>query len=102
VPIVAVVFGWPAVIASILLAVFGVAAGRSRLVLSGAVVACPFLIYLFMTPRLGWIVPPVAALFFLASTAVARGRRLTGFLLLAPYIGVVLFVAYLVARQQAG
>jgi hypothetical protein len=102
VPIVAVIFGWPAVVASLGLALVGIATTRSRMVLAGAVVACPFLFYLFLTPRFRWVAPPVAALLFLAARSAARTQRGTALLLVAPYVALALFVAYLAVTQLTG
>ena len=102
VPFVAVVFGWPAVIVSILLALGGIATTRSKTGLAGAIVACPFLFYLFLTPRLQWVAPPVAVLLFLAARAVARRRHRTALVMVAPYVGLAVFVAWLVVNQGAG
>jgi hypothetical protein len=99
VPIVAVVLGWPAVLASIVLALVGAANARAKMVLAGAVVACPFLFYLFLSPRFRWIAPLVAVLLFLAVRSAARRQRRTALLLVAPYVGVAMFVAYLVVNQ---
>ena len=98
-PIVAVIFGWPAVIASIALVLAGVATGRTKMVLAGAIVACPFLFYLFLTPRFQWVAPPMAVLLFLAARATARRQRPTALLLVAPYVGLAVFMAYLVVNQ---
>ena len=78
--IAAVIFGWPAVFASIVLVAMGIATGRSRLTIAGAIVACPFLLYLSGAPRLRWV----------------------AVLLVVPYIGLCGFVAHLVFRQHAG
>ena len=101
-PFVAVIFGWPAVIASILLALGGIAATRSKIVLAGAIAACPFLFYLFLTPRLRWVAPPVAVLLFLAARAVTGRHHRTALGMVAPYIGLAVFVAWLVVNQGAG
>jgi hypothetical protein len=100
--IVAVVFGWPAVIVSILLTLAGIAVSRSRLVLGGALVGSPFLFYLLLTPRFGWVVPPVALSYFGAALAVARGHRVTAFACVAPFLALAVVVAELVLRQYAG
>ena len=86
---------------SLVLALVGTATTRAELVLAGAVVACPFLFYLFLTPRLRWVAPPVAALLFLAAPAAARRMRRTALLLIVPYAGLAVFVAYL-ALNSAG
>lgn len=92
------ILGWPAVIASIALALAGIATRRTKLVLAGAIVACPFLFYLFLTPRFRWA-PLAAVLLFLAVRATARRHRGTALLLVAPYVGLAMFVAYLVVNQ---
>jgi tryptophan-rich sensory protein len=101
-PIAAVLFGWPAVLASGVLLVVGVVGAWSRVVFLGAVVACPFLFYLFLSPRLGWAAPIAGVMLFAAAIAVGWGHRLAAAALLAPYVGLVGFVAYLVWNQPAG
>jgi hypothetical protein len=60
-------------------------------------------LYLLLTPRLGWVSPPVAILLFLAADAVARRRRWwVAVVMLVPYVCVCAFVAYLVVSQRAG
>jgi hypothetical protein len=99
VPIVAVIFGWPAVIASIALALVGIATTRTKMVFAGAILACPFLFYLFLTPHFRWVAPPATVLLFLAVRASARRQRGKALLLVAPYVGLAVFVAYLVGNQ---
>ena len=86
-------------IASIALALAGAATARTKLALAGAIAACPFLFYLFLTPRFRLVAPTVAFLLFLAVRASTRGQRGTALLLVAPYVGLALFVAYLVVIQ---
>src|SRR6267142_5467519 len=97
-PLVAVVFGWPAVITSIVLTLAGIAASRWRLVLGGAVVGSPFLFYLFLTPRFGSVALPAALLHFAAVPAVARGHRVAALALAAPFVALAMVVAQLVLR----
>lgn len=101
-PLVAVVFGWPAVIASIVLTLAGIVVSRSRLVLGGAVVGSPFLFYLLLTPRFWWVAPPVAILHFGAALAVAHGYRVTALACVAPFLVLAVVVAEMVLRQYAG
>ena len=86
-------------ITSIALALAGVATARAKMVLVGAIVACPFLFYLFLTPRFWWVALSAAVLLFLAVRATARRQRGTALLLVAPYVGLAVFVAYLVVNQ---
>ena len=98
-PVVAVIFGWPAVIASLAFLSIGVAISRWKLVVAGAVIASPFLFYLSLTPRFQWIAPPVAVLLFFAAWPVARRNSPTALAMVAPYASLVLFVAWLVISQ---
>ena len=100
-PVVAVVFGWPAVISSILLTLAGIAAARWQVVLGGAAVGSPFLFYLLLTPRFRLVALPVALLHFGAALAVARGRRVAAFALVAPFVAMAAIVAALVRAQYA-
>ena len=101
-PLVAVVFGWPAVITSILLTLTGIAISRWHLVMGGAAVGSPFLFYLFLTPRFRLVALPVALLHFGAAQAVARGHRVAALALVAPFVALAVVVAALVLRQYAG
>ena len=86
-------------IASVALTLVGIATTRTKMVLAGAVVACPFLLYLFLTPRFRLVAPAAAVLLFFAVRAAARRQRGKALLLVAPYFGLAVFVAYLVGNQ---
>lgn len=98
-PLVAVVFGWSAVVTSIVLTLAGIAVSRWHLVLGGAVVGSPFLFYLFLTPRFRLIAVPVALLYFGAAWALARGYRLAALALVAPFVALAMVVAQFVLGQ---
>ena len=100
--IAAVIFGWPAAFASIVLAAIGIATGRFGPSIAGAIVACPFLLYLSGAPALRWVSATSGVLLFLAAVAVAQGQRGAAVLLLVPYVGLCGFVVHLVFRQLAG
>ena len=85
---VAVVLGWPAVIASIVLTTIGINRLRRRLVLAGAVIGSPFLLYLFLTPRFHWIAAVVWILYFGAVPAVARRSPAIAWILVAPFVAL--------------
>jgi hypothetical protein len=98
-PLIAIAFGWPAVIASIILVLAGIVAARSRFVLAGVLLACPFLLYLSGTPRFGWLAPIVAA-FYLGSWWAVRGsRRGVALAMATPFISLAGFLASLVLSQ---
>ena len=98
-PLVAVVFGWPAVIASITLVLMGVIRGRSRVALAGAFLGCPFLLYLFASPRVGWLSLIVSVLYLGSSQAVAQSRRGLALAMATPFVVLAGFVAWLVLNQ---
>jgi hypothetical protein len=100
--LVAVVFGWPAVITSVLLTLRGIAISRWRLVIAGASLGSPFLFYLFLTPRFRLVALPVALLHFGAAQAVARSHRVAALALVAPFVVLAFVVAALVLRQYTG
>lgn len=99
IPIVAILFGWPAVIASIGLVLAGIARGRSRATLVGGLVGCPFLLYLFASPRIGLLAVIVGLLYLGSSHAVAQSRRVLALAMAAPFVLLAGFVARLVLTQ---
>ena len=100
--LIAIVFGWPAVVTSVLLTFTGIAMSRWRLAVGGAAAGSGFLFYLFVTPRFRWIALPVALLHFGAAWAVKRGHRLAALDLAAPFVALAILVAALVLGQPAG
>ena len=101
-PLVAVVFGWPAIVASVILTFAGIAFSRWPLALAGAGVATPFLLYVWATPRFGAMAVPVALLYFAAAGAVARSRPYAALALTAPFVALALLMARLVLSQHTG
>ena len=95
IPIIAIVLGWPAVIASIILVLAGIVRRRSRIVLVGVFLGCPFLLYLFGTPRFGWLALIVEMLYFGSWWAVDHSRRVFALAMATPFICLVGFVASL-------
>ena len=63
IPFVAVFFWWPAVVLSLALTLTGIAVGRWRVALAGILISSPFLLYLFGSPRIGWLSLVVGALY---------------------------------------
>ena len=96
----AVVFGWPAVIVSVTLAVVGIVGGKPVLLVVSAVLAAPFSFYL--SGGNSWILTVCAALpltFVAAAYAVKRRRPWIGWCLLAPFVGVAIWLAVAVVSQ---
>jgi hypothetical protein len=98
-PLVGVIVGWPAVMASITLVLIGVIRARSRVALAGAFLGCPFLFYLFASPGVGWLSLIVGVLYLGASHAVAQSRRGLATALATPFVALAGFVAWLVLNQ---
>jgi hypothetical protein len=100
--IVPVIFGWSAVVAAVVFMTIGIARMRSDFVLVGALMASPFLFYLFLMPRLQWVALPVAALPFGAARAVAHGYFRAALAMVAPFVALAAFVAWLVISERVG
>ena len=100
-PVVAILFGWPAIVASVVLVMTGISLSRWPLTLAGAAVAMPFLLYVWASPRFGATTAvPVALLYFGAAWAVARGRTGMAFAFSAPFLALVTLMARLVLGQH--
>ena len=99
IPLVAILFGWPAVVVSLALTLTGIAVGRWRAVLAGALVATPFLFYLFASSLIGWLSLVVAALYLGSAQAVASSRRALALAMATPFVLLAGFVAWLVLNQ---
>ena len=98
-PLIAIVFGWPAIIASIILVLAGIVGARSRLVLAGVFLGCPFLLYLSGSPRFGWLAPVVGGLYLGSWWAMSRSRRGVALAMATPFICLAGFLANLVLSQ---
>jgi len=84
-----IIVGWPAIVASLVLLGLGIASQRQLITLVGAVVALPFLLYLFGTPRFPYWAPVLILLNFAAAASVGRGYRWLPALLAVPFLGTV-------------
>jgi len=96
--LVAVLFGWPALVLGIVLAVCGACLKRAVLPLLGAIVVLPVAWYLSGTPRFGgfaWLLPVL-----LAASALSIYRRWRGvtWSLLAVAAGFVALLVCIVVR----
>lgn len=95
----AALLGWPAVAASILLSAVGIAFRRALVVLVGAALALPFLLYLAGTPRFALSAPVVAVLYLATVAAVVRLRRWVAWLLWVAFLAFAGFVAVIAVAQ---
>ncbi len=95
----AYVFGWPAILLAISLSALGVIKKGPAVLVSAAVIATPFSIFLGGNPRIGWLGFMIPVLLLGASVAVRYRRVEIAWLLLVPVVVVVGWVASLVIRQ---
>lgn len=95
--LVQIFFGWPAIIASILISIGGVWLKKPVLLVAAGVICIPFTYYIS-----GGFRSPAVALPFLqfgSAYAVRRQKTLFAWLLLAPMIIVAIVLAYVVVTQ---
>jgi hypothetical protein len=85
---------------SILAGVLGVIVRRWTWVVGGALAGSPFLFYLSLTPRFGWVAVLVAASYVGAAVATYRQSVWRAWLLLAPMLLLVAYVASVVEAAQ--
>jgi hypothetical protein len=97
--IVPIIFGWPAVIAGLLLCAGGILARRPLLVLGGAILAAPFTLYLGLTPRFRFLGPLLWL--FLPAAAFLLHRRMVrlAWLFLLPFAILAAWLGWTVLNQ---
>jgi len=94
-----ITFGCPAIITGIVVTTTGIAVRSWGVALIGAIIAVPFMFYLFGTPRFMLISVPVAFAHFSVAYVLYRGRRLSALVLFAPFVALAAYIFSLVARQ---
>jgi len=95
----AIVFGWPAVIVTLLLSVTGIARKKPVLLVIATIVVTPFSFYLMGSPRFGLVGLAIPLLLVSSSIAVHRRHLVLAWMLLVPVVGVFSRLAMLVLRQ---
>lgn len=90
-------FGWPAIIAAVVLALAGLLTKRANLMAIAGVVFLPFTYYLSNGLRNPLVIMPL--LMFAAAFAISRGKTTMAWLLLLPLVLVVLWLAFVVLNQ---
>ena len=93
-------FGWPAIILSIILALTGLVRRWTGLLILAAIISLPFFWFLSQTPRFGkdgFLIP----LLLLASAyALAQNRRRIAVLLTLPYAIFIIWLAAVVLSSN--
>ena len=94
--LVQIIFGWPAIITSILLSVAGVWLKKPSLLVVAGIVCIPFTYYLS-----GFRTPAVVLPFFQfgSAYAVARQKNWLAWLLIVPLVVIAVVLAYAVLTQ---
>src|SRR5687768_5608701 len=94
--LVQIIFGWPAIITSILLSIAGVWWKKPALLIAAGIVCIPFTYYLSGIRLYALILPLFQ---FGSAYAVMRQQNLIAWLLIAPLIIVAILLAYAVLTQ---
>jgi hypothetical protein len=94
--LVQIIFGWPAVITSILLSIVGVWLKKPGFLITAGIVCIPFTYYLsgYRTPA---VILPLFQ--FGSAYAITLQKNLLAWLLIFPIIVIALILAYLVLTQ---
>ena len=94
--LVPIIFGWPAIITSILLSIVGVWLKRPVLLIAAGIVCIPFTYYLsgYRTPA---VVLPLFQ--FGSAYAIRRQKNFLAWLLITPIIVIAAILAYVVLTQ---
>ena len=95
----AVVFGWPAVILALILSVAGIVRKRPIWLFVAAIILIPITIYLIGSPRIGWMGFTIPVSLSGAGIAVRRRREGLAWVLLAPFVGVFVWLAIIVMGE---
>jgi len=94
--LVQIIFGWPAIITSILLSIAGVWLKKPALLVTAGIVCIPFTYYLsgYRTPA---VILPLFQ--FGSAFAIARQKNLLAWLLIVPIVVIAFVLAYIVLTQ---
>jgi hypothetical protein len=90
-------FGWPAIIATILLSIAGLLFKKPKLLTIAGFIIMPFTYFLSNGLRNPLVIMPL--LLFASAWAIRRGKTTGAWLLLAPLVIVVLWLAFVVLNQ---
>jgi hypothetical protein len=94
-----ILFGWPAVIASLAVSTAGLLWKRPVLLLLGALLAAPFAYYLFGTPRFRYLGPLLPLFQVVAAYALHRKLTWLAWLYLLPLAAAAALLAWTVLNQ---
>lgn len=92
-----IIFGWPAIITSVLLSIVGVASKKPAFLVAAGVIGIPFAAYLTAGSRVPGLLLPLLQLG--SAYAVKRHMTRIAWLLIAPMIIMASVLAYFVLTQ---
>jgi hypothetical protein len=95
--LVQIIFGWPAVITSILLSIAGIRLKKPALLIASGIICIPFIYYISNGFRNPAALLPLFQ--FTSAYALMRNRELVAWLLITPLIMVSVALAYAVLTQ---
>jgi hypothetical protein len=95
-----IIFGWPFIIASLLLSITGIALKRYKFLVAGALFFMPPSLYLSGFPAIRWLAFLFPFFILGAAYLVRRNKEKIAWLLLLPPLGFSLWLAYLVMEQS--
>jgi hypothetical protein len=95
--LVQIIFGWPAIITSILLSIAGILMKKPELLVIAGFIGIPFAAYLTAGSHLPGLLLPVFQ--FGSAYAVKRQKTLMAWMLVVPIIISALMLAYVVLTQ---
>jgi hypothetical protein len=94
-----IIFGWPFIIASLILSIVGVAAKLPKYLVAGAMFLMPPSLYMSGYPAIRWLALLLPFCILGAAYLVQRNKVGIAWLLLIPPVGASLWLAYLVMEQ---
>jgi hypothetical protein len=92
-----IIFGWPAIITSILLSIAGIRLKKPALLIASGIICIPFTYYISNGFRNPAALLPLFQ--FVSAYALTRDRQLIAWLLITPVIMVSAALAYAVLMQ---
>ena len=95
----AVLLGWPAIIVAVGLAAAGIYRNKPLWLVAAAILAAPVSFYIAGSPRYGWLAALMSPMLIVASVLVRYRRAHVAWYCFAPFVGVVGWLAVLVASE---
>jgi len=94
-----IIFGWPFIIAALILSVVGVAAKLPKYVVAGAIFFMPPSLYMTGFSSIRWLAFLLPLFILGAAYFVQKNRAGIAWMLLLPPVAVTVWLAYLVMEQ---